>query len=208
VADNEASQIILKDYQILCEVERDASLSQRDLARLSGLNLATINQIIKRLIRKGCIKTRRINAKRVAYFLTPQGFAEKIKLVMAYAGITINFFATIRKIVTARLRELQEHEGISSASIVGIGELAEAVYLSIQETGLKLTGVYSKSAGDSWLGHKVLPLAELSRDRAGVVIIAEFDIKHDLSVTGRKLDLPHLLSSHLAAFGRRIYEEK
>lgn len=201
------------DYQILDEISRDENVSQRDLSKSAGMALGRTNQVVKRLIRKGLVKTRQINAKRVAYYLTPQGFAEKLRLVVQYAQITINLFSYVREMINGKLDELKRERDIRTVAIVGSGELAEAVYLSIQEKGLELTAVYDIGEGrDVWLGRKVHSLDYVPEIKADVVMVTEME---DLGREKEKLDgLGHtivevreLLSEQLASFVSRINEE-
>ena len=161
--DQKTARESLRDYRILHEVAQDGNVSQRDLAKVSGLNLATINQILKRLVRKGYVKTRRINARRVAYYLTPQGFSEKMRLVLSYTRQTISFFAAVRTLVNQRLTELKEERDIRTVAIAGTGELAEAVFLSVQEQGLDLVAVLDGLGGHDPGGHD--PICAANRDR-------------------------------------------
>lgn len=208
------TQDIWCDYQILDEIARDENASQRDLARRAGVALGRTNQVIKRLIRKGLVKTRQINAKRVAYYLTPKGFSEKLHLVVRYAQITINLFSCMREVINHQLGRLQEEVRVQTVVIFGTGELAEAAYLSIQEMGLDLVGVYDRADGPTrWLGREVLNLITPPPVVADVVMITDMeDITADqetISQLGREIiEVRQLLSDQLAAFARRVAEDQ
>ena len=115
---NQAKEI-WQDYQILDEIARDRNVSQRDLARNSGLALGRTNQVVKRLIRKGLVKTSQINAKRVAYYLTPKGFSEKLRLVVEYARITVSLFSMVRQVINRSLAGLVETHNVRTVVIYG-----------------------------------------------------------------------------------------
>jgi len=203
----------LRDYQILSQIEGDEHLSQRDLSRVLDMNLATINQVMKRLVRKGCVKTSRINAKRVAYYLTPQGFSEKLRLIMEYTRNTIGFFGTVRGLVNQRLAELKVEHNVCTAAIVGTGELAEAVYLSVQEANLRLVAVYDSTRFDSrWLNLPVRSLEQDPTELTDVVIVAQLDLDQErrgrLSRLGtHTLDMGRLLSRNLTQYVHRYEQE-
>src|SRR3989339_1311487 len=110
-----------REYQILHQIEQDENISQRNLAQGVGIALGLTNQIMKRLIRKGLVKTSRINAKRIAYYLTPSGFTEKFRLVMNYTRRTISFFSAVRQMVRQKLRNMQEQKAVRTIAIVGTG---------------------------------------------------------------------------------------
>lgn len=93
-----------KEYQILSHLQDDENTSQRKLALRTGLSLGTVNLLLKRMIRKGLVKTRRLNARSLQYILTPQGLTEKSKLTYhfirnSYAQIT-RLTSTVKVIVT------------------------------------------------------------------------------------------------------------
>src|SRR3972149_9861076 len=72
---------------LLESVERDGGQSQRRLASELGIALGLVNAYLKRCIKKGLVKVSEAPARRYAYYLTPQGFAEKSRLTVEAAGV-------------------------------------------------------------------------------------------------------------------------
>ncbi len=213
VQDHAPTPWLWRDYKILDAIEQDENVSQRDLASSVGIALGMTNQIVKRLIRKGLVKTQRINAKRVAYYLTPRGFSEKLDLVMRYTERTISFFSAVREVVRQRLGELKRERDIKSVAIVGTGELAEAVYLSLQELGLTLTAVYDgPDAGKEWFGQTIRKVGHKPAEKADVVVVAAIDHEGEVEaiqeISPIVVEMRTLLSNRLASFARRIVEEE
>ena len=208
-----ATKEIWWNYRVLDEIEKDRNASQRDISSSTGIALGYTNQIIKRLVRKGLIKTSKINAKRVAYYLTPTGFSEKINLVVKYAQLTVSLFRCVREIANEQLRQLQHNQGVKTVSLVGTGELAEAVFLSIQEVGLDLKSVYDTRQGrDIWFGYQVHRLQEGGLYKTDVVVVTEMMDLGDLrpvveNLGHRVLELRMLMSDQLARFAERVSEE-
>jgi len=62
---------------VLTSIERDSSITQRKLANELGIALGLANAYLRRCVRKGLIKMSQVPLNRYAYYLTPQGFAEK-----------------------------------------------------------------------------------------------------------------------------------
>src|SRR4051812_31085604 len=81
---------------LLESVERDGAQSQRKLASELGIALGLVNAYLKRCVRKGLLKARAAPARRYAYYLTPQGFAEKSKLTVDYLTYSFSFFRQAR----------------------------------------------------------------------------------------------------------------
>ena len=69
-------------FKALRELEKDSTLSQRDLSKKVGLSVGRVNHIINALLNKGFIKAQRFkNSKNkigYMYILTPKGISERI----------------------------------------------------------------------------------------------------------------------------------
>ena len=69
-------------FKALRELEKDSTLSQRDLSKKVGLSVGRVNYIINALLNKGFIKAQRFkNSKNkigYMYILTPKGISERI----------------------------------------------------------------------------------------------------------------------------------
>jgi len=69
-------------FKALRELEKDSTLSQRDLSKKVGLSVGRVNYIINALLKKGFIKAERFkNSKNkigYMYILTPKGISERI----------------------------------------------------------------------------------------------------------------------------------
>src|SRR5215510_6343098 len=77
---------------LLESVERDGGQSQRRLAAELGIALGLVNAYLKRCVKKGLVKVGGAPARRYAYYLTPQGFAEKSRLTVEYLSVSFSFF--------------------------------------------------------------------------------------------------------------------
>jgi predicted transcriptional regulator len=62
---------------LLSSVENDGARSQRLIAAELGIALGLVNAYLKRCVKKGLVKVHDVSARPYAYYLTPQGFAEK-----------------------------------------------------------------------------------------------------------------------------------
>lgn len=109
---------------LLESVGRDSTQSQRVLAAEFGVALGLINAYLKHCVRKGLVKVKTIPARRYAYFLTPQGFAEKSRLTVAYLGRSMSFFREARK-DCAEACALARRRGWSRMVLAGRSDLAE-----------------------------------------------------------------------------------
>ena len=62
-----------KELTLLVQIERDAHISQRDLAKGVGLSLGMTNAILKRLVTKGLLMVQKINNRNIRYIVTAKG---------------------------------------------------------------------------------------------------------------------------------------
>src|SRR5712692_11487342 len=77
---------------LLSSVENDGEPSQRRIALELGIALGLVNAYLKRCVKKGLVKVGEAPARRYAYYLTPQGFAEKSRLTVEYLSYSFGFF--------------------------------------------------------------------------------------------------------------------
>jgi len=86
-----------RDLQLLNELEKDGSVTQRTLAKTLGVALGLTNLYLKRLIKKGYIKVTTIPRNRIKYLLTPHGIAEKSRLTYEYIQYTLYYYREVRE---------------------------------------------------------------------------------------------------------------
>lgn len=125
---------------LLTSIERDSGVTQRKLAGDLGIALGLANSYLRRCVRKGLIKVSQVPLNRYAYYLTPQGFAEKSRLTAEYLSVSFNFFRRARGDCALLLRQC-EARGWRRAALYGAGDLAEIAVLSAGETGIAIVCV-------------------------------------------------------------------
>lgn len=113
---------------LLNAVHEDSGLTQRSAARNLGIALGLTNAYLKRCIRKGYIKVRQIPSNRYAYYLTPQGFAEKARLTTEYLSHSFTFFRQAREQCTEALTACVANDW-TNVALAGSGDLAEIAVL-------------------------------------------------------------------------------
>src|SRR5436309_7009255 len=118
---------------LLTSIERDSSITQRKLAGDLGIALGLANAYLRHCVRKGLIKISQVPLNRYAYYLTPQGFAEKSRLTAEYLTVSFNFFRKARGDCAVLLRQCTAL-GWRRVALYGAGDLAEIVVLSAGES--------------------------------------------------------------------------
>ena len=85
------------ELEILKNVDNENRITQRELAKRTGLSLGSVNVLLKRLIHKGLIKIEHINSKTIKYVLTPKGLLEKARLTYHYIVSSYNYISGIEQ---------------------------------------------------------------------------------------------------------------
>ncbi len=125
---------------LLSSVENDGARSQRHIAAELGIALGLVNAYLKRCVKKGLVKVSDAPARRYAYYLTPQGFAEKSRLTVRYLSDSFSFFR-LAKSDCARVLDQAKAKGFSRVLLAGQSDLAEITILCAVEAGVAIVAV-------------------------------------------------------------------
>ena len=155
---------------VLNAIDRDARTSQRSISSELGVALGLANAYLKRCVGKGWIKVSQAPARRYAYYLTPNGFAEKARLTAEYFSYSFTFFRRAREQMSQLMAQCAA-DGRVRIAFAGASELAEVGTLCAHDFPVHLIGVVDeKRAGSKFCGLKVAAtLAELGE--VDVVIV-------------------------------------
>lgn len=150
------AQIVLG---ILEAIDSGQKVTQRAVADELGIALGLVNAYLKRCMHKGWVKVSNAPARRYAYYLTPQGFAEKSKLTASYLVHSFSFFRTARADCENVLAQAIARK-MKRVALVGAGELAEIMTLCAVDRPIEIAAIVDT--------RKVSPYA-------GIPIVASFD---------------------------------
>ena len=128
---NKAIDMTENDYRLLQAVESGEASSQRKLAGHLDISLGMVNLCLRRLIKKGYIKTHGLNKRKVKYLLTPKGFTEKMKKTYHYTQKTISELSRIKSNIQNEICA-QYLAGQRDFVIAGSGELADLTEIAIK----------------------------------------------------------------------------
>lgn len=158
------------ELDLFTAVERGEVMTQVALKQRVGVSVGLINALVKRAVNKGYVKVRQAPYRRYAYYLTPQGFGEKSRLVAKYLESSLSFFRKAREQYAEIFRQAGE-SGVEKLVLVGEGELAEIALLAAYGQPVSIQAVVGEEAA-SRRCHGVPVVADLSQAGAhdGVVI--------------------------------------
>lgn len=185
------------DYRsllLLDEISKNNDMTQRDMSKKIGVALGLVNSYLKNLVSKGYITVAAIPRKRYAYYLTPNGLAEKTRLTYQHLQNFTSLYRVARRDFNA-LFSLVRNSEIKRVVFCGLDEVTEIAYLSLKETDMELMGVVDVlGAGKRFFGMTVLPMEGIKNLNYDAVIITSFQggaaLKHGLmglGVSGEKI---------------------
>lgn len=137
IKEDEDARIVLG---LLESVGRDGAQSQRRLAAELGIALGLVNAYLKRAIGKGLVKVRHVPARRYAYYLTPQGFAEKSRLTIDFLSSSFSFFRQAKADCT-ELFTAARRSGVLRVALAGRSDLAEIAIICAIECDVEVVAV-------------------------------------------------------------------
>lgn len=140
---------------LLNAIERDSGVTQRTLASELGIALGLANAYLKRCAKKGLIKVAQVPANRYAYYLTPQGFAEKSALTARYLTQSFNLFRHSRRQYD-ELLAFCATRGWRRVAFAGVGDLAEIAVLCAANHDVTAVGLLDGNGGETFHGLAVV----------------------------------------------------
>jgi len=171
---------------LLSSVETDGARSQRLMAAELGIALGLVNAYLKRCVKKGLVKVHDVPARRCAYYLTPQGFAEKSRLTVQYLSDSFSFFRKAKSDCTRVFDEAAAH-GLSRLVLAGKSDLAEIAILCAVEVGAEVVAIVDPSSeGGRFVGVEVF--ASYSDVKAGFDAIIVTDVARAQAVYQQAVD--------------------
>ena len=141
--------------EILEAIEAQSDVTQRHLARSTGIALGLANSYLKRCVRKGLVKIQQAPANRYFYYLTPKGFAEKSRLTGQYLSTSFKFYGRAAESCAAAFTSCKKR-GWTRITLCGASDLAEIASLRALDHELEIVGIYDPVCGrDEFLSYSV-----------------------------------------------------
>lgn len=130
--------------RILEALEQQPDTTQANLAAQLGVAVGTVNWYLKRLIKKGYVKTTQLERRNLKYFVTPAGLALKARLTREYMEASLRVYRELRHAAKETLARVSEagYEGVvlDGDGEAGANEAMEIFRLTCLEQGVVLDG--------------------------------------------------------------------
>jgi DNA-binding MarR family transcriptional regulator len=163
----------MRDLQFLEELERNPTISQRELSKKFNIALGVTNACIKKLARKGWVKVRGLSHRQIYYHLTSEGLGMKAKLTLKYLAYNVRLYTDLKNLFTRKLQEM-ESRGIKRVVFYGVGDEMEVAYVTLQWVNLDLVGIADddeEKQGMKLFGYRVKRPEEIPSLRPDGVLI-------------------------------------
>lgn len=158
---------------VLTSVEGNNAVTQRSIAQDLGIALGLANAYLRRCAKKGLIKISSAPANRYAYYLTPEGFAEKSRLTACYLSQSFNLFRSARSQYGDLFAACVAHNW-RRVALAGAGDLAEVAHLCAASHDVKLVGLLDSIRAGEFLHD--LPTVDRIKDMGAVDAIIITDM--------------------------------
>lgn len=158
------------ELEILKQVEKNSNLNIRLLATKLNCNVRLTHSLMKKLINRGMLQVRKLNARRWNYRITSKGLAEKARKTYKFFEFSMQFYQEARE-SSSNICERIAKSGKSTVAFIGTGNLAEIIYVSAKEWNLDLVEVYSANGAAHFMGLPVQRLDALPNCSADSVIL-------------------------------------
>lgn len=155
---------------VLSAIERDSATSQRVISSELGVALGLANAYLKRAVRKGLIKIQQVPRRRYAYYLTPQGFAEKTRLTAQYLTASLTFFRRAREQISDLMTECVG-EGRTNIALAGVSDLGEVATICSHDFPVKIVAIVDpEHVGEKFCGMIVQAALDKSTPVDAVIV--------------------------------------
>jgi DNA-binding MarR family transcriptional regulator len=163
----------IRELNLLQELEKNPIISQRELSHKFGIALGVTNACLKRMARRGWIRITALDHRRIGYYLTPKGFAEKTKLTLHLISWTVQHYSSLKDIIVEKFLEMQ-NKGIERIVFYGVSDEMEVAYITLQGVKLKLVGIVEddeRFKPQIIFGYELEPLSRIQKLKPDGVLI-------------------------------------
>lgn len=163
----------MRDLKLLEELENNPIVSQRELSHKFDIALGVTNACLKRMARKGWIRIRDLNPRKIGYFLTPKGMLEKARLTIHLISFRVQHYSELKKVIAHRLLSMQR-DGRQRIVFYGVSDEMEVAYITLQGVDLKLIGIVEddeKYTSRFIFGYELEPVSRIQELEPDCVLI-------------------------------------
>jgi hypothetical protein len=135
--------------------------------------LGVTNACLRRMARKGWIRIRDLNPRRIGYYLTPKGMVEKTRLTIHLISFRVQHYSELKRVIANRLLEMQR-DGRQRIVFYGVSDEMEVAYITLQGVNLKLVGIVEddeKVTPQIVFGYEIEPVSRIQELKPDAILI-------------------------------------
>lgn len=182
--------IVYKEMILLQEIEKNPSITQKELGNIIGAAPSMVNVYIKELEEEKYLKREYISTKTVNYKITPEGVKRKNYLLIVYMRELLGLYHLAKNNVEEFLLKV-EGIGYKNLLLYGAGEVAETIIGVIrdkEETKVNVLAIIDddvEKQGKEMMGYRVIAVDEIGEYEHDAIIVTSYTFEKDII---KKLD--------------------
>jgi DNA-binding MarR family transcriptional regulator len=102
-----------------------------------GVAVGTVNWHLKRLIKKGYVKVRRAERRKLRYIITPEGLTLRASLTIDYIHTSFSLYRQTRQKVLEHISRVRQ-AGYDRLRLVGEGDVYDVCRLTCLEQAIRI----------------------------------------------------------------------
>ena len=165
-------------------LENREEITQRELSKITGLNLKKVNFCLHKLLGRGYVKFQRVrhnpDKRAYLYILTPNGMRAKSQLTYRFVKFTLEFY---NEMVVKLQRALSEmsRANVKRVVLFGASDVAQILIDMFEIQKIDLVGIVDDSLEVSvFHGFPVIPGEQLADYQWDGILITSLEILEDV----------------------------
>ena len=172
---------VLHELDILQAIGDGEQVAKRDLLHRIGIAGRLADRTLKQLVAKGLLKVKTAPTRRMLYWLTPKGFAEKARLSYEFITYAYRMNRECHRLASNMLNDLATREGVRRVVFYGAEPMAEVAAVSLPENNIELAGVADEEhVGETCAGQRVVSIDALDTLQFDRIIFTKFSKRDDV----------------------------
>jgi DNA-binding MarR family transcriptional regulator len=162
-----------KELELLTSINSTSlPLSQRELARTSGMSLGMTNAVLKRLVQKGWLTIKKVNNRNIRYAVTPEGVEEITRRSYHYFKRTLRNVAEYKDRIEDLLVDIRS-KGYGSLVLVGSSDIDFIVEYICGKLDMKLIHDDSEITGTTFMLYAETYIPDEAEKKDGVLFLQD-----------------------------------
>lgn len=184
--------ILYKEFMILDLIEKNPTITQREMASLIGIAVSMVNNYIENFEEQSLIKRKKHSSKDVDYMITKKGLERRKVLNIWYLKSSYNVYLSAKDNIIIFLNQIIK-KGFKKIILYGAGEVAEIILQVIKSDNhvpLKVISVIDDSInkiGSEIVNIPIIPLSDLYKYKHDCIMISSY--KHHQTIHKKLMHL-------------------